>query len=89
MEELDRLKKGLNNSQTMLLKYEEQGLKCSFISQGIVKDDFLVQDEDLAVALNKNGLHGVIEGKSFERLRNNYGWFSLHVKSRKLLKELQ
>ncbi|NEM98530.1 hypothetical protein [Pontibacter burrus] len=89
MEELERLKKGLETSQTMLLKNEDAGLTCSFIKYGMVQDNFQVKDEDLAQALKQTGVHGVVEGYAFEHLRNNYGWFSLRVKSRKLLKELK
>ena len=89
MEELERLRKGLESSQTMLLKTGDQGLNCAFISYGLVKDDFVVKDEELAVALTETGPNGIVEGNNFERLRNNYSWFSLRVKSRKLLKELK
>lgn len=88
MEELERLKKGLESSQTMLLKNEDTGLTCSFLKGGLVQDNFIVKDQDLAQALKQAGVNGVVEGYTFERLRNNYGWFSLRVKSRKLLKEL-
>ncbi|WP_250419010.1 hypothetical protein [Pontibacter deserti] len=73
----------------MLLKNSDNGLNCSFISYGLVKDDFVVKDEDLVDALTQTGPNGIVEGNNFERLRNNYGWFSLRVKSRKLLKELK
>ncbi|MBB6611703.1 hypothetical protein H7F15_11695 [Pontibacter sp. Tf4] len=90
MEELlERLKKGLDNSQLMLMKNEEEGLACSFIKYGMVQDNFLVKDEYVVQALKQTGINGVVEGNTFERLRNNYGWFSLRVKSRKLLKELE
>jgi hypothetical protein len=89
MEELERLKKGLENSQTMVLKENGEGLNCSFIRYGLVQDNFLVKDEELATALSETGLKGIVEGNNFERLRNNYGWLSVRVKSRKLLKELK
>lgn len=89
MEELDRLKVGIENSQTMLLKTEDHGLACSFLKGGLVQDNFIVKDEDLAQALKQTGINGVVEGHTLERLRHNYGWFSLRVKSRKLLKELK
>ncbi|NDK55364.1 hypothetical protein [Pontibacter fetidus] len=88
MEELDRLKKGLENSQTMVLKNCENGLTCSFIKYGLVQDNFLVKDEELKNALSQTGVNGIVEGNNFERLRNNYGWLSVRVKTRKLLKEL-
>ncbi|HEY4652491.1 MAG TPA: hypothetical protein VIG72_13800 [Pontibacter sp.] len=89
MEELERLKAGLDSSHTMLLKANDEGLNCSFIKYGLVQDNFLVKDEDLAQALKQAGINGVVEGYSFDKLRNNYGWFSLKVKSKKLLKELK
>lgn len=88
MEELERLKKGLENSQTMVLKDSENGLNCSFIKYGLVQDNFLVKDEELKNALSQTSVNGIVEGNNFERLRNNYGWLSVRVKTRKLLKEL-
>jgi len=89
IEELERLKNGLDNSQTMVLKDSENGLSCSFIKYGLVQDNFTVKDEVLASALTETGLNGIVEGRSFEQLRSNYGWLSVKVKTRKLLKELQ
>ena len=89
MEELERLKNGLDNSQTMVLKDSENGLNCSFIKYGLVQDNFVVKDEVLANALTETGINGIVEGRSFEQFRSNYGWLSVRVKSRKLLKELQ
>ncbi len=89
MEELERLKMGLDTSQKMVLKDSDNGLNCSFIRYGLVHDDFLLQDEDLAAALTKTGFVGIVEGNNFERLRNNYGWLSVKVKTQKLLKELK
>lgn len=88
MEELERLKKGLENSQTMVIKDSEDGLNCSFIRYGLVQDNFLVKDEELVNVLSETGFKGIVEGNNFERLRSNYGWLSVRVKSRKLLKEL-
>jgi hypothetical protein len=89
MEELDRLQKGLQGSQRLVLKQINNTLECSFIKEGIVQDNFMVTDEVLISALTKKGKFGVLEGFNFNNLRTNYGWFSLHVKSKKLLKELQ
>ncbi|MEJ8757267.1 hypothetical protein WG947_09690 [Pontibacter sp. H259] len=89
VEELERLRVGLENSQTMVVRESTDGLKCSFIKHGLVQDDFMVKDEVVADVLSESGLTGIVEGKSFEKLRSNYGWFSVRVKSRKLLKELQ
>lgn len=89
MEELDRLQKGLQNSNILVLKPVDNKLVCSFIKEGMVQDDFEVTDEILVSALNEKAKHGVVEGFNFQNLRNNYGWFSLRVKSKKLLQELQ
>lgn len=89
MEELDRLQKGLQNSHTLVLKQIDNSLECSFIREGMVQDNFLVTDEVLISALTRKGKFGVVEGHSFNNLRYNYGWFTLHVKSKKLLQELQ
>jgi len=89
MEELERLQKGLQNSNTLVLKTINDKLECSFIREGMVHDNFEVTDEILASVLNEKAEHGVVEGFNFQNLRNNYGWFSLRVKSKKLLQELQ
>lgn len=89
MEELDRLQKGLLNSQRLVLKQIDNSLECSFIKEGMVQDNFKVTDEVLISALTKKSRFGVVEGFNFNHLRSNYGWFSLHVKSKKLLQELQ
>lgn len=89
MEELERLQKGLNNSQKLVLKQFNKVLECSFIKEGMVQDNFVVSDEVLVTALSKKARFGVVEGFNFNNLRSNYGWFSLHVKSKKLLLELQ
>lgn len=88
MEELDRLQKGLQNSQRLVLKQINNSLECSFYKEGVVQDNFIVTDEVLISALTKKGSYGVLEGYNFNYLRTNYGWFSLHVKSKKLLQEL-
>lgn len=88
MEELDRLQNGLFNSQLLVLKPIDNSLELSFIKEGMVQDNFIITDEVLVDALSKKGRHGVVEGFHFNELRNNYGWFSLHVKSKKLLQEL-
>lgn len=89
MEELERLQKGLQSSHRLVLKQLEDSLECSFFKEGVVQDNFTVTDEVLISALTKKGKYGVLEGYNFNDLRTNYGWFSLHVKSKKLLKELQ
>lgn len=89
MEELDRLQKGLQNSHRLVLKPINNALECLFIKEGMVQDNFMVTDEVLVSALSGKAKFGVVEGFSFNSLRQNYGWFSLHVKSKKLLQELQ
>ena len=89
MEELDRLQKGLQNSNTLVLKSFNNKLECSFIKEGMVQDNFYVTDEVLVTALSKKAKFGVVEGFNFNNLLHNYDWFSLHVKSKKLLQELQ
>ncbi|WP_299826566.1 hypothetical protein [uncultured Pontibacter sp.] len=89
MKELDRLKNGLGDSHVLLYKNEDQGLKCSFVREGMVVDSFVIEDDVLAQALSEKGMNGVVEGSNFQMLRNNYDWFSLSVKSKKLYKELK
>lgn len=89
MKELDRLKEGLGESHVLLYKNEDRGLKCSFIREGLVVDSFVIEDDVLAEALTEKGMNGIVEGINFHLLRNNYDWFSLSVKSKKLYKELK
>ncbi len=89
MEELERVQKGLETSNILVLKTIDNRLECSFIKEGMVQYNFLVSDDVLVSALNEKASFGVVEGFSFHNLRNNYGWFSLHVKSKKLLQELE
>lgn len=89
MEELDRIKNGISNSNLLLYKDEDCGLKCSFVKEGRVVDSFVVEDDVLAKALAQKGVHGIVEGSSLQMLRNNYDWFSLSVKTKKLLNELK
>jgi len=89
MDELNRLHNGLENSNTLICKNDHKGLKCSFIKEGLVYDSFVVRDEVLAEVLTERGLNGVVEGSNFQVLRNNYDWFSLSVRSRKLYSVLQ
>ena len=89
MKELDRLKEGLGESHVLLYKNEDKGLKCSFVKEGLVVDSFVIEDNVLARALTERGTNGVVEGPNFHMLRNNYDWFSLSVKSKKLYEELK
>ncbi|MDX5421817.1 MAG: hypothetical protein LPK14_06160 [Hymenobacteraceae bacterium] len=89
MKELDRIQEGLAKSNLLVYKNEEAGLKCSFVKEGLVVDSFVIKDEVLAEAISAKGMNGIVEGSNLQMLRNNYGWFSLSVKTRKLYKELQ
>ncbi len=79
----------MKKSNTLLYKPENKGLACSFVNGGLVVDSFVVEDEVIASALSKKGVNGVVEGSNFNMLRNNYDWFSLHVKSKKLYETLK
>ena len=89
MKDLDRLKQGLGESNVLLYKNDDQGLKCSFVREGLVVDSFVIEDDVLANALAEKGTNGIVEGSNFQMLRNNYDWFSLSVKTKKLYKELK
>ncbi|MEJ8800495.1 hypothetical protein [Pontibacter sp. H249] len=89
MKELDRLKEGLGESHVLLYKNEGNGMKCSFLKEGLVVDSFVIRDNVLAQQLEEKGINGVVEGSNFQMLRNNYDWFSLSVKSKKLYEELK
>lgn len=89
MKELERIENGLNRSKTLLYKSDKQGLACSFVNGGLVVDSFVIKDDVLADALSSKGLNGVVEGSNFELLKSNYSWFSVHVKTKKLCKELE
>lgn len=89
MKELERIESGLNKSKTLLYKSDKQGLACSFVNGGLVVDSFVIEDDVLADALSSKGLNGVVEGSNFELLKSNYSWFSVHVKTKKLCKELK
>jgi hypothetical protein len=89
MEELDRLKEGLIKSNVLVYKNEDHGLKCSFVKKGMVVDSFVIEDTVLAQALSERGVQGIVEGSNLHVLRNNYDWFSLSVKTKKLLCELK
>ena len=89
MKELERIEKGLNKSKTLLYKSDQQGLACSFVNGGLVIDSFVIQDDVLADALSKKGLNGVVEGTNFELLKSNYSWFSVHVKTKRIYRELE
>jgi hypothetical protein len=64
-------------------------VECSFIKEGLVYDNFSIENKMLASALHEKSTNGIVEGNSFERLKNSYEWFSLHVKSRMLLETLK
>ncbi|QCR21454.1 hypothetical protein [Pontibacter sp. SGAir0037] len=89
MRELERLQEGLGKSNMLLLKKTQQGLECIFLREGMAVDSFMVQQGILADALNKTGINGIVEGNNFARLKTDYSWFSLHVKSRALYMQLQ
>ncbi|GAB3204033.1 hypothetical protein ABID22_003257 [Pontibacter aydingkolensis] len=89
MKELDRLKEGLVESHVLLYKNEDRGLTCSFVKEGLVVDSFTIKDNVLAQALSEKGTNGIVEGINFQQLRNNYDWFSLSVKTKKLYEELK
>ncbi|MDX5436083.1 MAG: hypothetical protein LPK03_02755 [Pontibacter sp.] len=89
MKELERIENGLKKSKTLLYKENGNGLACSFVSGGLVVDSFVIEDNILADALSKKGVNGIVEGANFDMLRNNYDWFSLHVKSKKLYETLK
>ncbi|MBF9254562.1 hypothetical protein I2I11_14755 [Pontibacter sp. 172403-2] len=89
MRELDSIREGLANSNTLLLKYQDKGVECAFVREGLVKNNILIQDKVLAEALHSKSINGIIEGDNFQTLRNNYSWFSLSVKSKRLYQELQ
>lgn len=86
---LERLENGLNKSKTLLYKPDQTGLACSFVNGGLVVDTFIIEDDVIADALSKKGLNGVVEGSNFEMLRSNYSWFSLHVKTKQVYRELE
>jgi hypothetical protein len=88
MEELDRLKQGVLEGHTLVYKNEDKGLQCSFVKEGLVVDSFVIEDNVLAGALAAKGINGIVEGSNLQMLRNNYDWFSLSVKSKKLYDEL-
>lgn len=73
----------------MVYKNDDKGLNCSFVNGGLVVDNFVIEDDVLAEALTEKGTQGIVEGSNFEMLRNNYDWFSLSVRSRKLYKTLK
>ena len=89
MKELERIENGLNKSKTLLYKPAQKGLACSFVNGGLVVDSFVIEDDLLADALSKKGLNGVVEGTNFELLKSNYSWFSVHVRTKKLYRELE
>ncbi|WP_299758339.1 hypothetical protein [uncultured Pontibacter sp.] len=89
MKELERIEKGLKKSNTLLYKTDDKGLACSFVNGGLVVDSFVIEDGVIADALTKKGMNGIVEGTNFNMLRNNYDWFSLHVKTKKLYETLK
>ena len=89
MKELERIEKGLNKSKTLLYKTDQQGLACSFVNGGLVIDSFVIQDDVLADALSKKGMNGVVEGTNFELLKSNYSWFTVHVKTKRVYRQLE
>ena len=89
MEELDRLKKGLVEGHVVMYKNDDKGLQCSFVKEGLVVDSFTIEDNVLAHALAAKGTNGIVEGSNLQMLRNNYDWFTLSVKTKKLYEELK
>lgn len=89
MKELERIQNALHHSNTLVLKQKEKEVECSFIKEGLVYDNFQIQNKTLASALHEKSMNGIVEGNNFERLKNTYEWFSLHVKSKMLLETLK
>lgn len=89
MKELERIQKALRHSNTLVLKDREKNVECSFIREGLVYDNFPIENTVLASALQEASVNGIVEGLHFERLRNTYEWFALRVKSRMLLDTLK
>lgn len=89
MKELERIQEALYHSNTLVLKDRERNVECSFIKEGLVYDNFEIENKVLASALQEASLNGIVEGFHFERLKNTYDWFSLRVKSRMLLDALK
>lgn len=89
MKELERIQKALRHSNTLLLKDREKKVECSFIKEGLVYDNFPIENNVLATALQEASVNGIVEGLHFERLKNTYEWFALRVKSRMLLDTLK
>jgi hypothetical protein len=89
MKELDRIKKALQHSNILVIRESEKKVECSFIKEGLVYDNFQIENNALASALHEKSMNGIVEGFNFERLRNTYEWFALHVKSKMLLDTLK
>lgn len=89
MKELERIQHALHHSNTLVLKDREKKVECSFIKEGLVYDNFQIENKVLATALHEASLNGIVEGPHFERLKNTYDWFTLRVKSRILLDTLK
>ncbi|WP_347158843.1 hypothetical protein [Pontibacter chitinilyticus] len=89
MMELEKIQEGLLNSNTLLLKYHEKGVECSFVQEGLVRNNILIKDPVLAEALTSKSVNGIIEGDNLHMLRSNYGWFTLSVRTKRLYQELQ
>ncbi|WP_018477560.1 hypothetical protein [Pontibacter roseus] len=89
MKELERIHNALHHSNTLVLKKSEKEVECSFIKEGLVYDNFPIQNKTIASALQEKSTNGIVEGSNFERLRNTYDWFSVHVKSKILLETLK
>lgn len=89
MKELERIQNALHHSNTLVIKDSEKRMECSFIKEGLVYDNFQIENKVLATALQETSLNGIVEGFNFERLKNTYDWFSLRVKSRILLDNLK
>ncbi|MBD1396496.1 hypothetical protein H9Q13_04910 [Pontibacter sp. JH31] len=89
MKDFERIKNALNHSNILVLKNEEKKVECSFIKEGLVYDNFEIENRALASALQEKSTNGIVEGFNFERLKNTYDWFTLHVKSRMVLEALK
>jgi hypothetical protein len=89
MKELERIQHALRHSNTLVIKEKEAQVECSFIKEGLVYDNFEIENKVLASALHETSLNGIVEGLNFERLKNTYDWFTLRVKSRMLLDALK
>jgi hypothetical protein len=87
-EELQALSFGLSNSNTLILKQQQDSTMCQFLSQGLVCHTVTIHCHLLATALWQLSSCGIIGGTDFMVFRNVFSKFSLHIKTRQLYAEL-